>query len=192
MHPRTPLVMALLALWAAAAPAAAQSRPEVIVAVGGTTAIQGAQGGGVTAALTLQWPLADHVRFGLTGFLDDLGDRTGRLRDPQGQDLGPVSVLHQAAKGAAWRTEAYTAWGRRYEGFATMNWGVYRVRDDVRGTLIRRTNAPGVAVGVGLLRSVTATHALGLEVRYQQLWRGVVQRYLSAAAEWRWRRSEGN
>ena len=42
----------------------------------------------------------------------------GRLRDPQGQDLGPVSVLHQAAKGAAWRTEAYTAWGRRYEGFA--------------------------------------------------------------------------
>jgi opacity protein-like surface antigen len=185
--------LALLALLAVrAVPATADARPEVVAAIGGTAAVQGAQGSGVSASLTLQWPLADHVRFGLTGFLDDLGDRTGRLRDPSGQDLGPTSLLHQSARGGAWRTEAYTALGRRYEGFATMDWGVYRVRDDVRGTLVRRTNAPGVAVGAGVTRAVTATHAIGLELRYQQLWRGVVQRYLSAAAEWRWRRSEGN
>src|SRR5206468_2451532 len=148
MRGRTLITACLAPLVATLAPRArpawADARPEVIAAVGGTAAVQGAQGRGTTLSLALQWPIADHIRFGLIGFLDDLGDRTGRLRDPQGQDLGPVSVLHQAARGVAWRTEARTALGRRYQGLATASWGVYRVGDDVRGTLIRRTNAPGI------------------------------------------------
>ena len=62
------------------------------------------------------------------------------------------------------------------------------MNDDLRGTHIRRTNVPGVGVGIGFRRAVGATSAAGIGLRYQQLWRGAVQRYLSAGLEWRWHR----
>ena len=134
--------------------------------------------------------MADHFQFGLTGFLDDLGDRTGRLRDPNdGTDLGPVSVSHQSARGASWRIEGQAPpWGR-FNGFATASWGIYQVTDDLRGTLIRRASVPGVGVGIGVKRDVGAMSSVGIGLRYQQLWRGAVQHYLAVGLEWRWHRA---
>ena len=181
-------LVAVLASWAGRA--GADLRPELIGAAGATAAVQGGPGaGGPSFSLSLMWPVDERVRFGVMAFTDDLGDRTGRLRDSQGADLGPISVLHQAARGAAGRAEAHMAGGRRYDAFALGTWGVYRVGDDVRGARVRRTNAGGLGLGVGVTRTVSATQTAGLTLRYQQLWRGVIQRYLSASVEWRWHRS---
>jgi hypothetical protein len=190
MRARHLVVAVLIAALTSRPGAAASLMPELIGGVGGTAAVQGGPGsGGLSFALSAMWPVDENVRFGAMGFADDLGDRTTRLTDSQGVDLGPVSALHQAARGLAGRAEAQMGHGRRYGAFAVGTWGVYRVSDDVRGARIRRTNAGGLGAGFGLTRTVTATQTAGLTLRYQQLWRGAIQRYLSVAMEWRWHRS---
>ena len=153
------LAAALTAQGSGATPVHAGAIPELVAAVGGTLAVQGASGrGGPSISLTAQWPLADHFQFGLTGFLDDIGDRKGQLRDPNdGSPLGPISVLHQSARGALWRIEAQAPRRGHYDAFATATWGVYQVNDDLRGTHIGRSHVPGAGIGIGLKRDVGAT-----------------------------------
>jgi hypothetical protein len=185
------LAAALLSLPVAAG---AIGLPESVVAIGANTAIEGGAGdGGATLAISLSllWPVEDRFRVGVMGFSDDLGDRIGRLRDSQGQDLGPVSLLHRGAWGAAWRMEAHRPTGGRYGLHAVTTWGVYRVEEDLRGATIRRNNAAGIGIGLGASRAIAATHSAGITVNYRQLWRSVTQRYLTAAVEWRWHRSAG-
>ena len=68
------LAAAAAALALTGATADAASRPEVVLGVGHTAAVEGDPGGGGAAlGLSLLWPLEDHFRVGLMGFADDLG-----------------------------------------------------------------------------------------------------------------------
>ncbi len=181
------LLVAVVGAVALARPAPAAGRPEIVAEVGHTAAVEGDPGGGgASIAVALLWPLEKRFRFGLMGFADDFGTRAARLVSPGGDDLGPVSDLHRATRGGAWRIEGHLpeTGGLRVFGMGT--WGFYRVADDLHGALQRCLYAAGGGLGIGILRPVSGPHAAGIVVRYQQLSRGAASRYLSAAAEWRW------
>ena len=181
------LLVAALGVAVMAGAAASATRPELVVGVGGTAAVQGDPGqGGVSLALAVLWPFENRFRLGLMGTLDDLGAREARLRSPSGVDLGPTSDLHRAAQSLTWRAEAHLREARGWHAFAAGLWGLYRVADDLSGDLQSRIITGGGGVGVGVLRSVSGGHAAGVTVRSQWLSRGAASRYLSAAAEWRW------
>ena len=136
----------------------------------------------------MMWPFEEPYRFGIIAFADDLGETLGRLYNSQGEDLGPVAGVHRLSWGFGWRAEAHRALGERYDLFGLGTWAYYRMEEDVQGTTTRRVNATGLGVGVGASRALTGSQEVGLTVIYRQLWRGVTQRYLTVAAEWRWHR----
>lgn len=191
MRTRTLLPATLAAaLLSGATPAGAMAAPDVVLGAGATTAVEGdAGGGGASFGLALLWPLEDHFRFGVMGLLDDFGVRKDRLIGPGGEDLGPVPGSHRDAFAAVWRMEAHLPSSGVWDGFLTTTWGGYRVTDDLRGVTSRTLNAAGFGLGMGVARRFGPTNAAGLTVRYQQLSRGIPQRYLSACVEWRWQRS---
>jgi hypothetical protein len=179
-----------VALACRAAPAGAGARPDVVMGVGATTAVDGApNNGGASLALSLLWPLEDRFRFGVMGFTDDLGVGRDRLVAPDGTDLGPIPGFHRAVTAAVWRIEAHPSSGGAWDPFATATWGVYRLVDDRHGEVTRATGSAGFGLGMGLARRLATTHAAGVALRYQWLSRGEAGRYLSAAVEWRWQRS---
>ncbi len=179
------LALGVLATLPGSAPAA-DRRPDVIVDIGRTLAVKaGPGGGGISLGLSLLWRLEDHFRVGMMAFADGLGEETGRLIGPGGVDLGPVTALHRAAQGAAMRLEAHLPGRHKLEPYLAATWGFFRVKDDVRGTLLGSDDAAGVGLGVGLLRPFNEHHAAGVVLRAQQLSRSGAGRYLSAALEWR-------
>jgi hypothetical protein len=179
-------VVALALLMALATSPATAGLPELTAGAGLTAAVDGdPAGGGPSLALSLMWPVEDHLRFGVMGFADDLGDRQGRLLASDGSDLGPISTLHRDAIGLAWRVEAHVSSTGNLDPFFVATWGGYRITDDRNGTTLRAVNAAGFGLGVGLARRVGGAQALGLLARYQQLSRGAAPRYLSVALEWR-------
>ena len=189
MRARTLVLAVGIAALAAARPVAAARMPEIVAGVGATTAIEGEpDGGGASLGLALLWPLETHFRAGVMGFTDDLGVREDRLIGPGGEDLGPIPGSHRSALGLVWRMEAHLPTTGRYDVFLGTTWGGYRVVDDLRGQTTRTLNAVGFGLGLGLARRLAAAHEAGITLRYQQLSRGTAQRYLSAAAEWRWQR----
>ena len=183
------LAAAAAALALTGATADAASRPEVVLGVGHTAAIEGDPGGGGAAlGLSLLWPLEDHFRVGLMGFADDLGERAARLLGPGGVDLGPVSGVHRAARGAGWRIEGHVPSRGFLTPYFSATWGYYRMDDDVRGVTTRRVRAAGFGLGAGVLRAINDRHSAGVAARYHQLSRGSTERYLTGALEWRWGR----
>jgi hypothetical protein len=180
------VIAALAGLGLARGPAHA-GKPEVVVGLGSVAAVEnGPGGGGVSLALSLLWPIEQRFRVGLMAFADDMGDRTGALVGPGGENLGTVSQLHRDALGAAWRMEAHAASGGFVAPFIAATWGYYRLSDDVRGDELQRVHVAGFGLGAGVTRSLSARHAASALLRYQQLSRGSTERYLSAALEWRW------
>ena len=168
-------------------------RPELVVDVGRTLAVEaGPAGGGFSLGLSLMWPLEDHFRVGMVVFADGLGEETGRLIGPGGVDLGPVAAFHRAAQGAALRLEAHLPGKHAIEAHLAATWGFYRVKDDVRGTSLGSDDAAGFGLGVGLLRPFNEHHAAGVALRAQQLSRSSAGRYLTAALEWRWSMGAGD
>jgi hypothetical protein len=175
-----------VALGALPGPALA-GRPDMVLDVGRTLAVKdGPGGGGLSFGVSALWPIEDHFRVGMMGFVDGLGERTDRLIGAGGEDLGPIAGVHRAAQGAALRLEAHAPAGRRLRPYLAATWGFYRVEDDVRGTLLEADDAVGFGLGLGLMRDLSERHAAGVAVRAQQLSRGGGGRYLTAALEWRW------
>jgi hypothetical protein len=181
------LLAAVAGLCLARGPAHAAA-PEVVLGLGSVAAVEnGPGGGGASLAVSLLWPIAEHdgFRVGLMGFADDMGDRTGELVGPGGENLGTVSKLHRDAMGVAWRMEAHASTRGFVAPFLAATWGYYRLSDDVRGQELQRVHVAGFGLGAGATRSFNARHALSALARYQQLSRGTTERYLSAALEWR-------
>jgi hypothetical protein len=163
--------------------------PDIVGGVGVATAIQGGEGDNGTAfsaSASAMWPFQEPYRFGIYVFTDDLGESLGRLYNEQGQDLGPAAGVHRKATGFGWRAEAHRAMGSHYDLFGLGTWAYYRIEDDLRGDMFRRTNTPGLGVGIGASRVISGSQWLGMTLTYRQLWRGLTQRYLTVAAEWRW------
>jgi hypothetical protein len=188
------LALGAVAAFPGAAPAAG-SRPDAVVEIGRTLAVQdGPGGGGVALGFSLLWPLEHHFRLGLMAYADALGERTDRLIGPGGVDLGPVTGVHRAARGAAVRLEAHLPGRHALEPHVSATWGYSRVQDDVRGDPIARGDATGSGLGVGVVRRLNEHHAIGIAVRSQLLARagGGAGHYLNAALEWRWGVGAGN
>jgi hypothetical protein len=163
--------------------------PDIVAAVGAATAVEGGEGDNAaafSASASALWPFEEPYRFGVYVFTDDLGESLGRLYNDQGQDLGPSAGVHRKANGFGWRAEAHRAIGDHYDLFGLGTWAYYRIEEDVLGDTYRRTNTPGIGVGVGASRVIAGSQLLGLTMTYRQLWRGLTQRYLTVAAEWRW------
>jgi len=182
------LLTAVLALTLGATAAVAAGHPEVVGAVGTTTAVDGAlNSGGASVALSLLWPLEERFRFGVMGFADDLGQQRAQLVAPDGTPLGPIPGYHRATLAAVWRLEAHPSVGGAWDPYASATWGMYRLSDDLHGDATRTLGSAGFGLGLGCARRIATTHAAGLAVRYQWLMRGDTGKYLSAALEWRWR-----
>ena len=180
-------ILAAVMAMAAGAATADDRRPEVVIDVGHTLAVKGDPGGGgIALGVSLLWRVEERFRIGVTATADGLGERTGRLLGPGGVDLGPIAELHRVAQGAALRLEAHPGGEHRLDPYLAASWGLYRVRDDVRGAWLGSDDAAGLGLGAGVLRRFSDHHAAGLAVRGQQLSRGGAGRYLAAALEWRW------
>jgi hypothetical protein len=162
--------------------------PELIGDVGSTLAVLGSPDeGGFSVALAALWPMRAGLRFGVTGFADDLGANIGRLRDPNdGTDLGAVETAHRWVYGGGWRVDAGLPdrWG--WVPYASGTWGAYRLEDDHRGEVSRALSSIGFSLGGGVVRPVSGRAALGVGVRYHRLFNDVAGRYVSVAAQWRW------
>ena len=189
MRARTLFAGGLIAALVTHVAPAGAARPEMVVGIGSTAAVEGELGtSGASLSGSLLWPLEDHFRIGLMALADDFGELRGRLTAPGSVDLGPVAEAHRAALGALWRMEAHLPSAGAYDLFAAATWGAYRVSDDVRGTTTRRLSAAGLGLGLGVARRIAGAQVAGITLRYQLLSRGAAQRYLSAAIEWRWSR----
>jgi hypothetical protein len=139
------------------------------------------------------WPIADHARFGVSLFADDIGSTIGHLYDPNDQvDLGLGAFAHRWTWGAAWRGDVDLVHMGRWAvaGSGTMGWT--RISDDLQGQTYASASAVGVGLGGEVRRSVAAGQTLGLIVRWQRLfdqrnasYRRVTQ-YATAALEWGW------
>ena len=176
---------------ALSAPAFA-GRCELVFGVGRTLAVKdGPGGGGISLDASVLWPVEDHFRVGMMGFIDGLGERTDRLIGGGGTDLGPIAGSHRAAQGVALRLEAHAAGGHRLRPYLAATWGFYRIEDDVRGTLLQADDAVGFGLGLGLMRALNDHHAAGVAVRGQELSRAG-GRYVTAAFEWRWGMGAGD
>jgi hypothetical protein len=189
-----PLLAAAVAAAAIAGPGAAVPRPQLVLAAGQSFGADGnPSGGGLSAAFSPLWPVADHARFGGTVFADDIGTDLGRLFDPHtGGDLGAVALRHRWAWGAAWRGEYDLHQAARWAAGASGTWGWYRFEDDQRGAVTGARSAVGLSLGTDVRRTVSPTQQLGVALRYHQLFQGrraapkQVRRYATAALEWRW------
>lgn len=181
------LAAAVAALALPGRAAAGLGRVESVVGVGGTFAVAGEpDNGGVSLGLSFMWPIEDHLRVGVMGMADELGNAVTRLTGPGGVDLGPVTAGERYTWGGAARIEGHAATGHAFDPFAVLTWGVQKVQDDLRGTSQNTDYAASLGVGAGVLRSINAQHAIGLVLRGQFLSHGDAQRYLSATLEWRW------
>jgi hypothetical protein len=184
---RAAVAAAALAL-ATAAPADALVTPDLVLALGRTTAVAGEPGGGgMSAAVSALWRLEGPLAGGLTVFADDMGTDLGRLRDANdGSDIGTIEEAHRFAYGAAWRLDAALPGRGGLEPYLTATWGAYRVQDDVRGEVRGALTSTGVGAGIGVRRHIARTGALGLCARWHEVLRGDAGRWLSVTADWQW------
>jgi len=189
---RIAVAVAGLALGMALSGPALAGRRELVFEAGRTLAVKnGPGGGGLALGASVLWPVENHFRIGLMGFVDGMGERTDRLIGEGGTDLGPIAGSHRAAQGVALRLEAHTPAGHRLRPYLAATWGFYRIKDDVRGILLQADDAVGFGLGLGLMRAFNDHHAAGVAVRGQQLSRGGA-RYVTAAFEWRWGMGAGD
>lgn len=181
--------LAALGLALAVSPAHAGWPPEMTGSVGHTLAITGQPDeGGFSIAVGALWPVQGPVRFGVSGFADDMGARLGRLSDPNdGADLGTVSLDHRMTLGGAWRLDADFPARHGWAPFASGTWGVYRVADDSRGKSLGSVGTTGFSLGAGVRRPLAGRFSFGASVRYHRLFNDRAGRFVAAGVDWAWR-----
>ena len=205
MRVRPLFLAALLAAGAAAAtpatPArAAVSRPDLVLAGGRTFAVTGLPDeGGASFSVAALWPVMERVRFGVQAYADDIGTEIVELTDPNdGTPLGTTASMHRWTYGAAWRAEA-DAWSLgRWTGGVSGAFGLWRVEDDRFGATFAAGTAVGFRLGADARRPFGRGRDIGVALNYHRLdqndetaWRRV-DRYASAALEFRWTGQGGN
>ena len=172
----------------------AWSHPEIDAAVGTTLRADGEPSeGGATGVFSAMWPFASRARFGVSGFADDIGSRTGHLYDPNnGTDLGMAAFAHRWVWGGAWRTDVDVIRFGRWTATGVGTWGWSRVEDDVRGRPLSAASAVGLSLGGEVRRTIAPGQSLGVIVRSHRLFaeRNAAYRrtnhYITAAVEWGW------
>ncbi len=193
MRQRIVVTILVAAALAATASVSAGSPPVLCFDVGKTGAISGPYtDGGLSLGLGAMWrveetPWALPVRFGVMGFMDDMGSEVGPITTADGTPLGSATLGHQAVYGGAFRLDWEPALSPSWRPYATGTWGYYRVADDVRGEAMGAVSSTGFSLGAGVGRLFTNGHSAGLVVRYHRLFNDVTGRYVSGAVEWGWR-----
>lgn len=197
------LAAALVAAMGAARDAGAWPavpRPTLELAGGSTFAVTGEpNGGGASFSVAAVWPVLDRVRFGVQAYADDMGSEITDLLDPNdGTPLGTTAKMHRWAWGAAWRAEA-DAWTLgRWTGGVTGALGLWRVEDDRVGRTYLAGTAVGFRLGADARRTLGRGREIGLALNYHRLDQNDesawvrVDRYASAALEFRWAGTGGN
>jgi hypothetical protein len=189
-----PVLIAVLAVAAMSQPAAAFTKPQLDLAVGKTFGIDGTPStGGMSVAFSPLWNLGERSRFGVTGFVDDIGTSAVQLVDRTNSlDLGTVADLHRLTYGVAWRADHDVVRRKRWAAAVTGLAGWWRVADDVRGNPTTAASAIGFGLGLEARKAMTLRHEFGLAVRYQELTSDRhaafrrVDHYATAALSWRW------
>ena len=209
---RTPLAWlgALLLLSAAVEPAPAATWPEIALELGSSFGVDGEiesvggedldvdaaielQDGGISLGLSALWPVLERARFGVRGFMTDVGSLQGHFTDANDPSVsvGTVEVAHVDVYGAAWRLELDGPdWGR-LRTFVNGDLGIYRFEADERGEVFGAVTRAGWALGGGAEIPVGAGHAAGLTVRFDRAFDDFTRYWMSAAVEWRWRPGRG-
>jgi hypothetical protein len=182
----TACVLALLA----PAGARAAARPEVDVALGGTTAVQGEPNeGGPSASLSVLWPIAGPLAFGVMLHADDAGSTVDSLRDAQGHGLpyGKIEQLHRATYGASWRTDVRLPARLGATPSLSMTWGYYRIQDDSHGTSLRTIGTSGGSIAALVRRPLGPHLALGAGARLHWLFNDFQRRIVEVSVQGAWR-----
>ncbi len=165
-------------------------RPELGASVGSTFAVVGEPSdGGSSASLSMLWPVAPRVAFGVMLHGDDAGSTVDSLRDEQGHGIagGKVEQVHRAAWGASWRLDVSAPPVFRTVPFASASWGWYRIADDLRGHKLGSLGSAGFSLGAGMRRPLGGHVALGAVVRYHRLFNDHEGRFMSAGLDITWR-----
>jgi hypothetical protein len=182
---------ALLALALATAPAVAGPHmPDLSIGVGGTGAVEGdLSNGGFSIWSTAMWPVEGPWAFGITAFVDDMGNKIIPVNDGgvPPQPLGSLEERHRFVWGGGWQMSARLSdWGR-WQPTASAFWTGARVQDDHRGDVLGAITSTGLGLGFGLRRPVLQRSTVGVTLRYHHLFNDVVDGYMSGAVEWGWR-----
>ncbi|MEO5619225.1 MAG: hypothetical protein ABIS67_15755 [Candidatus Eisenbacteria bacterium] len=193
--PRAPLVRAALTAAAlgaiAATPLAAGPRmPQLTLGIGGTGAVAGdLNNGGFAVWGAALWPVEGPWSVGVTGFVDDMGNRLVRVTDGATPPvaLGTVEDRHRFAFGGGWQMNARLPNAGRWEPVASAFWSVARIQDDARGTVLGAESTTGLGLGLGIRRPVLQRSTVGVAFRYQHLFNDIVESYMSGGVEWGWR-----
>ncbi len=186
------LLLLGVVLMAAPGTAAAFSQPTLDVAVGKSFAVNSKPAdGGLAASIAPMWPFAGHARFGVVFFADDIGTTIAPISDT-GTDLGRVESRHRWAWGGAWKGDADVIRGKKWTTSVLGEMGWWRIEDDRTGNPLDAAGSVGLVAGASLRRHMTPHHDAGLVVRWHQLTSDRhsafrrVDRYATAAIEWRW------
>ncbi len=179
-------VAALLAVGAGAA-VAGPHRPDLLVALGGTSAVSGdLNNGGYAAWGAVMWPVDEMWSFGVEAIADDAGNDV-REAFAGTTPVGTIENRHRFVWGGGWRLDARLPGPGRWEPLATLTWDALRIQDDHRGTVLDAESANGVGVGLELRRAVFQHSTLGVGVRYHHLFNQKLDGFMTAAVEWGWR-----
>jgi hypothetical protein len=149
--------------------------------------------GGASAGASLTWPVDvakgwPELRFGVTGFLHDIGQTTREPVDGRtGAPLGRLVSGHRDAWGAGWRLESTLLARGPWVAGADAGWNYYRIEDDVTGEVRGGLSSTGFSLGGSAGRAIGSGQALALALRYHRLFNDATGRYATAAVEWRWR-----
>ena len=188
LHPFAACVasVALLVLVASAA-SARPHRPDLSLALGGTTVVSGdLNSGGFAAWGAAMWPVDEIWSFGVEAIANDAGNDV-REAFSGTTPLGTLENRHRFAWGGGWRLDAHLPGPGRWEPLATVTWDAVRIQDDHRGTVLAAESANGVGIGLELRRPVLQHSTVGVGVRYHHLFNDTLDGFMTAAVEWSWR-----
>ena len=189
--------LTLLTMSPALAPQQASARPELGFQAGRTFAVgspvsDAFNQGGFTVSGSALWPWENRFRFGASVCAADLGNevRAVSLADAGGgppKIYGTIEFGHRGTWGAAWRVDALgPVIGRGNRSYATGSYGYVRFVHDRVGSLQDIRSGVVGSLGLGIERTLTPRHALGLTAGGTWLSDDFTRRYGSVALEWRW------
>ncbi len=184
--------------------------PEFVIEVGNSFGVDGSieqlqaedpelgvrvhvEDGGFNVGLSALWPVVERVRFGVRGFVTDVGSIQGDFQDANDPavSVGTVELAHIDAYGVAWRAEVQGPAWKRVSTFATGDLGLYRLEADQYGEVFGATSKLGWALGAGVTMPVGTRYSLGATARFDRVFDDFTRYWMSAALEWRWRPAGG-
>jgi hypothetical protein len=178
--------LALLLLLLVPAFARAGLRPDLEGTIGSSFAVLGSpDDGGTSGSLSLLWPVAGGLRFGVMVHADDAGSVLSQEFDTDSARV-TIETSHRMAMGASWRLDVERRW-RRLRPFASATLGWSRVSDDVRGKIYSHVGSVGFSLGGGARVAVSPHVACGAFVRYHRLFNDREGRFVSAGLDLYWR-----